>query len=174
MCADGAPALVRRSGGRIEPTSSRRRNMARTRTLLAAAGLAGVLFTGLGANAASAHDSPAEQSPQASGSSEDARVIEAENAPADASPAGDIGPRASAPDCVVADRHPEGNHPGYDHVISGNHEAVIVTNTCNSPKRVKVVLAWHTDFPCVQFQEGDAYLFEWFWGPGEFDGLESC
>jgi hypothetical protein len=50
--------------------------MAYTSKLLVAAGLAGILITGLGAGPASAQDSPVELSPRASGgSSEDVRVV---------------------------------------------------------------------------------------------------
>jgi hypothetical protein len=56
---------------------------------------------------------------------------------------------------------------------SGYTDHLRVTNSCTVGKRVKVVLAHHTDFPCEYFAPGDARDYSWPY-PGRFDRLESC
>ena len=52
-------------------------------------------------------------------------------------------------------------------------EGVTVWNNCDHAVRVKVILAFHTDFPCYTIEARQARSYRWAW-PGRFDRLEDC
>lgn len=71
-------------------------------------------------------------------------------------------PLAAPPGCV----HTSLNDSGWtDHLR--------VTNNCSSTVRVKVVLAFGTDFPCYTFGPGSSRNYSWGY-PRRFDRLEAC
>jgi hypothetical protein len=69
---------------------------------------------------------------------------------------------ASIPSCV---------HTSLDD--SGFTDYLRVTNTCSSHQRIKVVLAFATDFSCSDLPPGYYQDFHWNY-PGRFDHLASC
>jgi hypothetical protein len=56
---------------------------------------------------------------------------------------------------------------------SGATDYLTVWNDCSYAVRVKVVLAYHTDFPCYTIGAHSARSYWWRY-PGRFDGLVSC
>ncbi|OKI21037.1 hypothetical protein A6A08_21945 [Nocardiopsis sp. TSRI0078] len=69
---------------------------------------------------------------------------------------------AAVPNCVDTDLD-----------ASGVEDTLTVTNNCSYSVRVKVVLAYETDLPCVTIRSGGSHYYGWYW-PGRFDGLVSC
>ena len=61
--------------------------------------------------------------------------------------------------------------------ISLNDEGALdyltVTNNCNRELRLKVKLAFQTDFSCKNYKPGEAYRHRWSY-PGRFDGVVTC
>jgi hypothetical protein len=75
---------------------------------------------------------------------------------------------------ITAERHSPS--PGCVHTSlrdAGWTDYLRVTNTCPTYQRVKVLLAFRTDFPCITYAPRDAYDYEWDY-PGRFDGLAAC
>jgi hypothetical protein len=56
---------------------------------------------------------------------------------------------------------------------SGSTDYLEVHNGCSSSVRVKVVLAFATDFACYTIAPGTYRWYTWGW-PGRFDGLVDC
>ena len=48
-----------------------------------------------------------------------------------------------------------------------------VTNRCNGTKRIKVVLAFHSDFACQSMRPNETWHYRWNY-PGRSDKLEPC
>jgi hypothetical protein len=89
--------------------------------------------------------------------------------PADASPDAPDAPRvASAPDVAAV---PSCVWTYLDD--SGSTDYLEVHNDCSYSVRVKVVLAFATDFPCYTIGSGSYRWYTWGW-PGRFDGLADC
>ena len=96
-----------------------------------------------------------------------ALVVLALALPASARPAGPdsattAAVAASVPSCVTTSL----NDSGYTDYLT-------VWNDCNYAVRVKVVLAFRTDFPCYTIAARSARSYSWKY-PGRFDGLVSC
>ena len=56
---------------------------------------------------------------------------------------------------------------------SGYTDYLTVFNGCSYAVRVKVVLAYHQDFPCYTIGADSVRHYSWKY-PGRFDGLVSC
>ena len=97
-----------------------------------------------------------------------ALVVLALAVPASARPAGSdsaatvAAVAASVPNCVVTDLDD-----------SGYTDYLTVFNGCSYAVRVKVVLAYHQDFPCYTIGADSVRHYSWKY-PGRFDGLVSC
>jgi hypothetical protein len=96
-----------------------------------------------------------------------ALVVLALAVPASARPAGPdsadaAAVAASVPRCVTTDLDD-----------SGYTDYLTVFNGCSYAVRVKVVLAYHQDFPCYTIGADSVRHYSWKY-PGRFDGLVSC
>jgi len=69
---------------------------------------------------------------------------------------------AAVPNCVTTSL----NDSGYIDYLT-------VWRNCDHAVRVKVILAYHQDFPCYTIAAHEARTYKWAW-PGRFDRLEDC
>jgi hypothetical protein len=80
--------------------------------------------------------------------------------PAAAAPtASTVSKRGTAPACVKRD-------------VIKHRKYVKVTNTCNEAMHLKVVIDWGNDSPCLTYQPGEQW--EWNWGRGSYGKVVTC
>ncbi|MFI1212379.1 hypothetical protein ACH4UV_32805 [Streptomyces sp. NPDC020802] len=65
----------------------------------------------------------------------------------------------TAPSCVKRD-------------VIKHEKYVKVTNTCNEAMHLKVVIDWGNDSPCLTYQRGESW--EWNWGRGSYGKVVTC
>ncbi|MFE0172720.1 hypothetical protein ACFWZ2_10425 [Streptomyces sp. NPDC059002] len=67
--------------------------------------------------------------------------------------------RGTAPDCVKRD-------------VIKHRKYVKVTNLCGRAMHLKVVIDWGSDSPCLTYQHGEQW--EWNWGRGSYGKVVTC
>jgi hypothetical protein len=65
----------------------------------------------------------------------------------------------TAPACVKRD-------------VIKHRKYVKVTNTCGETMHLKVVIDWGSDSPCLTYQPGEQW--EWNWGRGSYGKVVTC
>ncbi|WP_394437229.1 hypothetical protein [Streptomyces sp. SGAir0957] len=67
--------------------------------------------------------------------------------------------QGTAPACVKRD-------------VIKHRKYVKVTNNCNEAMHLKVVIDWGNDSPCLTYQPGEQW--EWNWGRGSYGKVVTC
>ncbi|APY86775.1 hypothetical protein DCW30_29015 [Streptomyces alfalfae] len=67
--------------------------------------------------------------------------------------------RGTAPSCVKRD-------------VIKHRKYVKVTNNCRETMHLKVVIDWGNDSPCLTYQPGQQW--EWNWGRGSYGKVVTC
>ncbi|WP_447037885.1 alpha-amylase [Streptomyces sp. DSM 118878] len=74
-------------------------------------------------------------------------------------PAAEATVRGTAPACVKRD-------------VIKHRKYVKVTNNCRETMHLKVVIDWGNDSPCLTYQPGQQW--EWNWGRGSYGKVVTC